>query len=691
MVKLVAGTMPVQSDPDQVLASFTLQRDDDVQIGTVLHVPLASPSQRADVLNDTPFTPNGPTVALRVVGIEASEIEFPATNMPSYDLYTTQAFARKFNRRSTVLDAYFVRLHHGVSDLPRFQTAARALGGLSISDLDSQAGAINFSIHPQAVGWWILAVLAGLVGITVVAQALARQALIEAGSFATLRALGISRRQLVLLNVTRTLAIGVVGVAVGVGLAFLVSPLTPVGEARVADPTSGFAFDGLVLGLGVVGLVVVVVGLGLWPAIRTARLTEPGPTDRVRHPSRIVAFLGGAGAPPSALIGMRHALERGRGRTAVPVGSALLGSVLAVTALCATAIFGASLTHLTDTPALYGQPFGLSFSINQTGSAAQADAMLANLRRGRAISDITIGISGDISIDGRNVDSIAGQSLRGPLLVTSTDGQPPRADDEVALGATTLRQVGAHIGSFVQVKVPRPGGGTRTSAFRVVGTAVFSPDFSTAGLGQGAVFTLGALTGSRCGQGQSGQACEVQSVIAAGGAFLVRAVPGPAGQVVLARLARMYPSEATFPAPPTNLVNFGEAVNFPLLFGAMLIVFGVATLLHVLVVSVVRRRREVGLLRALGFVRRQVAFSMSWQTTTIAVFGIVAGVPIGIAVGRLAWRIFADNLGVLSVPVVSGRALATVAAGALLVANVLAIGPALVAARSHPASLLTAE
>ena len=49
--------------------------------------------------------------------------------------------------------------------------------------------------------------------------------------------------------------------------------------------------------------------------------------------------------------------------------------------------------------------------------------------------------------------------------------------------------------------------------------------------------------------------------------------------------------------------------------------------------GVARCRREVGLLKALGFVRRQVAFSVSWQTTTVAVIGIIIGVPAGIVVG----------------------------------------------------------
>ena len=140
MVKLVSGSMPDQSDPNQVLASFTLQRDDGVHIGTVIRVPLFAASQRKAVLNSaTAPTPNGPTVSLRVVGIEAAELDFPTASAPSYDLFTTEAFAKSFNAKSVVLSAYFVRLRHGAADLPRFQSQAKALGGLSVSDLDTSA------------------------------------------------------------------------------------------------------------------------------------------------------------------------------------------------------------------------------------------------------------------------------------------------------------------------------------------------------------------------------------------------------------------------------------------------------------------------------------------------------------------------------------------------------------------------
>jgi hypothetical protein len=233
----------------------------------------------------------------------------------------------------------------------------------------------------------------------------------------------------------------------------------------------------------------------------------------------------------------------------------------------------------------------------------------------------------------------------------------------------------------------------KPSLFRVVGTVVFSPGLFSGGLGTGAVFTLHGLLAlaGRCPDGPNQQACLVKTVIGVDGAFLVRGVPGPQGHIALTRLAREYPSDVNFPVPPTNLVNFGEAVNFPLIFGAILILFGAATLLHVLVVSVTRRRREVGLLKALGFVRRQVALSVGWQTTTIALVGIVIGVPVGIAVGRGVWGVFAHSLGVLSVTTVTAWVIIVVAAATIVVANVLAIGPAFVASRSRPASLLRSE
>ncbi len=693
VVKLVSGRLPDQSDPGQVLASYNLEPLG-VHIGSVLRIRLAASSQRAVVLSNATFTPGGPIVSVHVVGFSVSEFEFPTTaSPPSYDLYATSSFARKYDARGVVFNEYMFRLRHGAASLPRFDTQVRTLGGLSGTDLDALADTIAISIDPQAVGWWILTGLAALVGILVLAQALARQAALEAEDYPALGALGATRRQLFTLIMARTLGVALAGAAGGVLLAALLSFFVPVGEARLADPTPGFDFDALLLIGSAAVAVVAVLALGVWPAVRAARLVSRRDDDPGVRPSRVVALLIASGAPPSALIGVRNALERGRGRTAVPVSSALVGAVLAVAVLCGTVVFGESLTHLTSTPAQYGQAFDAWFSVNGTGSVAQNDRLLDDVER-PGVAAITAGVGDAVSINGHVVEALAGQSLRGPYMMTIIDGRLPAADDEVVLGAKTMRQVGARVGSTVRVAVSGSslaGGATTIRSFRVVGTTVLPPDFTGAALGTGALFALDGLMGPVCPRGAPNDACLSALLVADSGGLLVRTTPGPQGTAALAALSRDYPSQVNFPRPPTDLVNFGEAVNFPLIFGLIVVLFGVATLLHMLLTSLNRRRREMGLLKSLGFVRRQIALSVSWQTTTVAAVGIVLGVPLGIAAGRLVWNAFASNLGVVADPVVTAWVAAAIAAGTLVVANLLAVGPAWVASRTRAASLLKAE
>src|ERR1700689_2446619 len=89
VVKLVAGHMPDPSSPDQVLASFNLQQDYGIHIGSVLRVPFYATSQGAALNSGSNAAPTGPTVALHVTGIAAAEFEFPVGQSPEYDLFTT--------------------------------------------------------------------------------------------------------------------------------------------------------------------------------------------------------------------------------------------------------------------------------------------------------------------------------------------------------------------------------------------------------------------------------------------------------------------------------------------------------------------------------------------------------------------------------------------------------------------------
>jgi hypothetical protein len=223
----------------------------------------------------------------------------------------------------------------------------------------------------------------------------------------------------------------------------------------------------------------------------------------------------------------------------------------------------------------------------------------------------------------------------------------------------------------------------------VVGAATFPPDFGIVGFDTGAIMTVHGVVAAQCPSGTSYETC--RSTVLANPAIMAALRPGPAGRADAVAYVNRFPGYAALPVKPTDLVNFGQAVNFPFILGIVLVLFGAATLVHVLVVSVARRRRELGLLKAIGFVRRQVAAAVCWQATTVAAIGIVVGVPFGIIAGRLVWNAFATNLGVVPAVVVPLWALVLLGTGVVVVANVLAAGPAYVSARARAGVLLRTE
>ena len=687
---LVSGRLPDPSNPYEVVASYTLQQDEGVHLGSVIHVPFYAPSQfsASNSATGAPPKTTGPTVALRVVGFEATEFDFPSGSTPSYSLYASPAFARTVLPHVATGYAYFVRLHRGAADLPRFDAATSVLGTAYTQNEDAQVASVEASIHPQAIGWWLLAALAALVGLVVIGQALGRQSIAESADFPTMVALGVERRQLVMLGTARNLVVGLVGALGAVLVATVLSPIAPLGEARVAESSTGINFDTFVLILGALATVVAVVVLGFWPAVRAARTSRSDDRILDARPSRLAGHLWSFGAPASVVIGVRNAIERRSGGATVPVGSALVGTVLAVTALCGTAVFGASLSHLTATPKLYGDPFQLNISNPNSGGKADP-VLLRSLEHDRAVTAITKGIAlPAISINKVVVGAIAGTAIRGQLLLSSVAGHTPDATGEIGLGATTMRQVGARLGSVVHVTVQLASGGRRNVPFRVVGQLSLPVLGNAVSLGSGAVFTLSGYEDAACPPSPQRAACRQAVVRSTNGGVLASVVPGTRGQAAINRYFERYRSLTALALTPTSLINFGEAVNFPLIFGAILAVFGAATLLHLLVVSVSQRRREVGLLKVVGFVNGQVASTVAWQATTLAVAGIVIGVPMGVVVGGFIWRAFANNLGAVPVSVVPVWLIALLVAGVLVVANLIAVAPALVATRSKPRDLL---
>ncbi|HEY0936902.1 MAG TPA: hypothetical protein VGD91_24600, partial [Trebonia sp.] len=242
VVKLVGGRLPDQSDPDEVLASYTLQRDYGIGPGTLIRMPMAAASQWPQIRKAVngegppPAKALGPVRTLRVTGIVVAENEFPSGQGAAYDFYPTAAFAAA-TKDTPYFIFYNVRLRHGEADFGRFEATVSGKYGAGVQDLDEAATAVNGSIHPQAVAWWVVASLTALTVLVVVGQALGRQGAADDTDGPVLAALGLRSGQFAALNLLRTLAIAVTGAAAGIGIATLLSAFTPVGEARLATPT----------------------------------------------------------------------------------------------------------------------------------------------------------------------------------------------------------------------------------------------------------------------------------------------------------------------------------------------------------------------------------------------------------------------------------------------------------------------
>lgn len=96
--------------------------------------------------------------------------------------------------------------------------------------------------------------------------------------------------------------------------------------------------------------------------------------------------------------------------------------------------------------------------------------------------------------------------------------------------------------------------------------------------------------------------------------------------------------------------QIGGIVNLLYALLAVSIVIGTLGVIGTLLLSVVERTREIGLLRAIGMSRRQVRRMIRWEAVIIAVFGGVLGTVIGIVFGISVVLAIGDELR-LSLPV----------------------------------------
>jgi putative ABC transport system permease protein len=540
---------------------------------------------------------------------------------------------------------------------------------------------------------------------------------------ALLRALGASRPQVVESVLTEAVLIGLVastlGVLAGFGLAALLRrAFESFGGSNLPNPGPSLPLAAIVAGY-LVGLVVTVLA-ALLPALRASRIAPLAAMRDAATPDRPLTLLTAAGLVPALLGPAAIGLA-----LFVDLGDRRLWALLAGVVLLFVGV--AMLTPAVSRPvvSLLGRP--LSWSVagklgrrNSARNPRRTAITAASLMIGIAL---VTGISVVASSAKASIDQLTKQDLRAQLIVAGdqSSGLPPTFPSSVMErtraipGVSEAAAVYLDFGQVGKNIILVQGGDARVLA-DVLSLKVESGQRRTLQPGEVAVDSSfakahGLEVGStvqiatqRAGPRTYTVATIYQpSALLAGPLISVQdavatfAVPDPSqGYVVVApgtsvdsvqrqveTLLKDTPdvsvrSQADFAQQQASQVNQLQVILYILL--ALSIVIAVLGIVNTLALSILERTRELGLLRAVGMLRAQVAQMVTVESVVISVFGALLGLAVGSALGAAVVRALKDQG--LPVLAFSGGTIVLFLVLAVVVGLAAAILPAIRASRT---------
>lgn len=681
-VVVLHGSLPDPRAADQVLVSRSMAELAHLEAGDRMHFEAVDPRTFAPLRTLT--------ATVTGVGVMSQEVASDDVDLPTRVLFTP-GFLRENPDLVVASDAddpqaltYVwsgLRLRSGVEPAAvkaawEARGAATASTGGGVEDnltfyreTDVLRAKVQRSVRPQVVALAIFGAVAALVSLVVIGQATRRAVTPAAEENRVLAALGATRAAAGASSLIVAIGAALLGGLLALmGSAFL-SVLTPVGVVRAIEPDSGPVLDALVVGPGVLVLGAAVATVAAWAGMR------PPTGSRALRPRE---WLGRLPLPVSARVGVEFLADRrsGAGRSAVA------GAGVATVALVATLTMSQSLQHLVDSPRLYGNDFDVLVRVG--GGYGSVDTDLA----GQALDALpevtgwsTVGFS-QLPVDGRAVPVMALRQGRGTASPTLASGRPPRRG-EVVLGRDTLGSLGRRVGDIVEVSgAPRqivgsavfPAAGPAVSDHSVLGVGIWmdGQDFEEVTSQDAKNSTNAIFARVRAGTDADALLASIQAgYIAAGG-----------------EIAEDEGLEVFAPPRPAEVIGLKGMTTVPLSFSAVLVAGALAALAMALVAAVRRGRRDLAVLKTLGFTKGQTYATVASQATATVVLGGLIGVPLGLAGGRVLWSAFAADLGVVSQSRWPVLLVAAAGLGGLMAANLVALFPGRVAAGSHPADVL---
>ncbi|HEY2266930.1 MAG TPA: FtsX-like permease family protein [Streptosporangiaceae bacterium] len=613
-----------------------------------------------------------------------------------------------------LLSAYFyawigLRLADGTAGIPRLQQQLATLANrlerqikaatgqkgddlsFTINRTDVVERQVRQAITPEVIALSVFGAIAAVAMLVLAGQGLAQLVGRRGPDIAVLRALGATRGQAALAAGLPGAIAVLGGTVLAVAGAIALSPLAPVGPVRRFDPSRGMAADPLVLGAGAVVCAVLLLGLLTMLAVRTAsrRGTWAGPRS-----SALARAAAAAGLPATVVVGTRNALEPGR---SVPVRSALVGAIAAVTAVVSAVVFNASLAGLITHPARYGWNWDTVIQAESGYGSFNPGVMKKLLAGQQAVGAWSEFAFTQLPVDGKFFPVLGVRHDLGSIQPPTTAGRPLTGGNQIELGTVTLAALGKKIGDTVRIGIAPY---TRTAV--ITGTVTL-PSFGIGGaehvsLGRGAMLpeaTLLAVTGATTPAASANQA-----IPAFPSAVAIDWAPGSTAAQRAALIHRVTSANpdgtpgGTYEmrsALASAVINTEQMGGQPLALGIGLAAAAVLSRALTVLSLVRRRRHELALLKIIGMTRGQIRAVIAWQTTLTLLIAVVVGGPLGVVGGRLAWRAFAGSLGVAPIVEVP---LAVVVVGLVvlvLAGDLLAALPAAVAARTRAAVELRAE
>ncbi len=645
----------------------------------------------------------------------------------------TLPVAQRLTRKVGRFDQISIAADDGVSEealkrriAPEMPAGVRVETAKENADRGSEEIRDNLSFLP--IFLLVFAFIAILVGSFLIFNTFSITVAQRVTEFGMLRTLGASRRQILTTVVVEALVIGAIGAVLGIGGGFVIAKLLNglLETFEIDLPTTGLVMKSRTVIVSLLVGIVVTTFSALVPAIRSTRVPPiaalhaftPAPTRRRRLIGIALSLLLGAVGLAMVLIGLFGSASSG-------TAAGLIGGG-AVVIVFAVSLFSPHLVPplarvagwpLERLRRLLGRLSRENTQRNPGRTAVTAAALMIGLMVVTFVLVFAAGLKSSVA-------QVVDENFAGGLVIQSSDGFSP-IPNGAALAAQRVPgvQTVASIRA-VQAKLVDGGAGARVSAptrnieaaveiewkqggppvlrrlrdnqailsdsfasandlevgdrFRLLSQTRRKPSFEVVGEFDSKLGVFGSVLITQAAMAR--EFSQTQDTI-----DFVETKPGVDAAEVQALLTVLV--EKTFPvAEVLNQQELKESreeqvdqlVNLvlALLFMAILIsVFGIA---NTLALSIHERRRELGMLRAIGMSRRQVRTMIRYEAVITALIGAILGMALGLVFATLIAQPLKDEGFTLSYPIVLLIALLLVAA---VIGVLAAIPPARRASR----------